>query len=220
LSQHTEVNDDEQHDVRVVAAPLSRLRARGATDNFIIGFLLLFMLVYLSELAILIPCGSFGGIAQCHLPAVAQDFWSTYFKIDPIFLHTPDWYTAILYLQDFLFNPWWIISLLMFWTGRQDRSWYKTITILICGVMVGTSAVAFQVWAAHYPLPNMFAMLLINGPWAGFALFLTFRLRHRDVNGALASPRPVSPAVAVGLMLLPTLVYGVLNSIAIAVAVK
>ena len=220
MSQNTNVTESQPGVLEIAATPLGRLRARGATDTFIVGYLLLFMLVYVSELAILIPCGSFGGIAQCHLPQMAQDFWATYFKIDPLFLHTPDWYTAILYLQDFLFNPWWIVSLFMFWTGRQDRRWYKTITILICGVMVGTTAVAFQVWAAHYPPPTMFAMLLINGPWAGFALFLAFRLRHRDANGALALPRPVSPVVAIGLILLPTLSYMVLNFIAVAVALK
>ena len=60
-------------------------------------------------------------------------------------------------LQDFLFNPWWIVSLVVFWTGRQETPWYKTATIVICGLMLGTTAIAFQVWSLHYTAPFIVA---------------------------------------------------------------
>ena len=66
-----------------------RLVDRSALDQFIIGVLILFLLVYASELMILVPCGSFAALSSCDLPSASKDFWSTYFVIDPLFAQGP-----------------------------------------------------------------------------------------------------------------------------------
>jgi len=53
-----------------------RLVDRPALDHFILCLLIVFLLVYVSEL-ILLPCGSFGDLSSCDLPPASKRFWST-----------------------------------------------------------------------------------------------------------------------------------------------
>lgn len=167
------------------------LSARYDVDNFIIGFLIMYMLVYVSELLILVPCGSFQDLASCDLPAAAKGFWSSYFETDPLFAQMPPYYAMIMSIQDFLYNPWWALCLFMFWTGRQEAPWHKTITILVSGMIIATGLLNFgvQLQHPHYTPTIMVALLLINGPWIAGPLLFSWRLRHREPR-SVSSGRP------------------------------
>jgi hypothetical protein len=119
-------------------------------------------------------------------------------------------------VQDFLFNPWWILSLVMFWTGRQETLWYKTATIVMCGLMLGTSAIAFQVWSVHYTAPVVVALIVVNGPYAVFDILLTLRLRHRPSGYVRPAPRAISTLSAIALLVAPAIVYTLISAIATA----
>ena len=82
------------------------LTTRYDIDNFIVGLLIMFLLVYALELMILIPCGSFHDIMSCDLPPASRAFWQAYFELDPLFLEMPAWLVTVMSIQDYLFNPW------------------------------------------------------------------------------------------------------------------
>jgi hypothetical protein len=193
------------------------LRTRGVIDTLVIGIFIIFLIVYATELSLAIPCKGFT-FSGCRLPGFAQAFWGTYFKIDPLFLQGTDWYTALMRLQDFVFNPWWIVSLVMFWTGRQETLWYKTATVLVCGLMLAQCAIAFQIWGMHYTAPVIVALILINGPWAVVAILLPLRLRHRPPDYVRPAPRSISTVSAIALLAAPTVVYMLFSMVATAIA--
>ncbi len=191
------------------------LTTRYDIDNFIVGLLIMFLLVYALELMILIPCGSFHDIMSCDLPPASRAFWQAYFELDPLFLEMPAWLVTVMSIQDYLFNPWWVLSLFMFWTGRQQTNWYRTCTLVMCGTIIGTTAVTFGVQSAHphYTTGIMAMLVVINGPWIAAPLLYIWRLRHTSPAAANAG-RPSGTVVrAMVMVLLPTILYFSMSAI-------
>lgn len=195
---------------------------RSALDQFILGVLIVFMLVYVSELMILVPCGSFAELSTCDLPPASKAFWTTYFGIDPLFAQMPPYYVAIMSIQDYLYNPWWAICLFMFFTNRQDAPWHASITLLITGMIVATSSVIFgvQLQHPHYTATIMTALLMINGPWIAGPLLVSWRLRHRRTSvDVQASRNEGGGALRAGVLIaLPFVLYTLLSLASIAIA--
>jgi uncharacterized membrane protein YhaH (DUF805 family) len=216
MSSETQLSTAVTSGAELQGRPNNTLRMRGAVDTLIIGVFIALIVIYVNELSLAIPCRGFS-FSECRLPSYAQAFWGTYFKIDPLFFQGADWYVATMRLQDFLFNPWWMVSLVMFWTGRQETRWYKTATIVICGLMLGTTAIAFQVWSLHYTAPFIVALILVNGPYAVFAILLTLRLRHRPPGYVRPAPRSISTVAAIALLVTPTIVYVLISMAATAI---
>ncbi len=187
----------------------ANVRNRFRIDNFIVGMLIMYLFVYVAELYILLPCGSFHDIVHCNLPPESMAFWRAYFELDPLFLEMPPWLVAVMSIQDFLFNPWWIISLFMFWTGRQEANWYKTLTLLVCGIIIATTSITFavQMMHPHYTARVMAMLTMINGPWIAGPLLLAWRLRHSDVDPATIYRKTHTIALGLLLLISPTIIY-------------
>ena len=181
---------------------------RSTLDNFIVGLLAMFLLVYVSELLLLVPCGSFAALPTCDLPPVAKAFWTQYFEIDPLFAAMPPFYVMIMSMQDYLYNPWWAVCLFMFWTGRQDAGWLQTITLFVCGMIVATSLVNYGVQLSDpaYPVHRLFALLMINGPWAFGPLVIAWRFRHAEPGAGPGRPSGTR-ARALAMVALPLVGY-------------
>ncbi len=196
---------------------MKRITERTDVDCFIIGFLILFLFVYVSELLILVPCGSFASLATCDLPQASKDFWTSYFALDPLFARMEPYYATIMSIQDYLYNPWWAICLFMFWTDRQDAPWLRTITILVTGMIVATSLVILgaQLQHPHYTARVMLALLLINGPWIAGPLLFAWRFRHGSATAT--APRRGSLPRALLWIALPFAGYVVFCTIATAI---
>jgi hypothetical protein len=193
-----------------MARPGNSLTTRSRLDNFIIGFLILFAIVFAMELALFIPCGSWEELSTCEdLPAVAAAMWEPYYEIDPLFKEMPLWYSAIMNVQDALFNPWWLLSLVLFWTGRQEAAWYRLGTFLVSGFIIGTSYIAFSNWVGspEYTVPMVIAMTLINGPWIAGPLLFSWRLRPREDSEVGSYTATESATVGCVLMALPSVIY-------------
>ena len=184
-------------------------------DNFIVGLLIMFLCVYALELMILLPCGSFHDIVNCDLPPASKAFWQAYFELDPLFLEMPAWLVTVMSIQDFLFNPWWVLSLFMFWTGRQEANWYKTGTLVVCGIIIGTTAITFgvQLMHPHYTAKIMALLVLINGPWIAAPLLYAWRLRHADSVALPVRRKSGTIGRAIVMMLIPTLIYFSMSAI-------
>jgi uncharacterized membrane protein YhaH (DUF805 family) len=215
MSSETQLSTAVTSGAELQGRPNNTLRMRGAVDTLAIGVFITLIVIYVNELSLAIPCGGFS-FSECHLPDYAQALWGTYFKIDPLFFQGADWYVATMRLQDFVFNPWWIVSLVMFWTGRQETPWYKTATIVICGLMLGTSAIAFQVWSVHYTALNIVALIMVNGPYVLFAILLAIRLRHRVHDYVRPAPRGISTLSAIALLVAPSIVYVLMSMVVTA----
>jgi len=195
-----------------------RLVDRSPLDQFIVGLLIVFLLVYAYELMLLVPCGSFADMANCDLPPASKQFWSTYFQIDPLFAQMPPYYVAIMSMQDYLYNPWWALCLFMFFTNRQDAPWHASITLLVTGMIVATSSVIFgvQLQHPHYTATIMTALLMINGPWIAGPLLISWRLRHGR-HAEVATPTGGGSVARAGVLLaLPFVLYTLLSLASIA----
>lgn len=185
------------------------LRDRYIIDNFIVGMFIMYLFVYVMELYILLPCGSFQDIMNCDLPPASKAFWRAYFELDPLFLEMPSWLVAVMSIQDFLFNPWWLLSLVMFWTGYQEANWYRTLTLLVCGTIIATTSVTFAVQMMHpHYTPRVMAMLtMINGPWIAGPLLLAWRLRHADAGAAVTYRKTNSVWLGLIMLIAPPILY-------------
>lgn len=185
------------------------LKSRYLIDNFIVGMLIMYLFVYVAELYILMPCGSFHDIANCDLPPASRAFWQAYFVLDPLFLEMPAWLVAVMSIQDFLFNPWWVLSLFMFWTGRQEANWYRTLTLLVCGTIIATTSVTFavQMMHPHYTARVMAMLTMINGPWIAGPLLLAWRLRHSDAESAAVYRKTNTIGLGLLMLIAPTVLY-------------
>lgn len=191
------------------------LRGRYNIDNFIVGLLIMYLFVYALELMILMPCASFHDIVNCDLPPASKAFWQAYFILDPLFLEMPAWLVAVMTIQDFLFNPWWVVSLFMFWTGRQEANWYRTLTVLVCGIIVATTSVTFavQMMHPHYTAKVMAMLTMINGPWIVGPLLFVWRLRHTDSMNPPAYRKSGTIWFALLMMVIPTIIYFSMSTI-------
>lgn len=191
------------------------LKSRYLIDNFICGMLVMYLFVYAAELYILLPCGSFHDIANCDLPPASMAFWRAYFELDPLFLQMPAWLVVVMSIQDFLFNPWWLLSLFMFWTGRQEANWYKTLTLLVCGTIIATTSLTFGVQMMHpHYTPRVMAMLtMINGPWIAGPLLIAWRLRHSDADTAQSYRKTGAAALGIIMLVAPTVLYFMMSAI-------
>src|SRR5262245_65200212 len=104
--------------IRNGVAGLARL------DQLIVGALLLFLLVFVFELRLVLPCGGWKQISTCAAAIKTDSAWSLYFEIDPFWSSMPSWYAAVMNLQDVVYNPFWALSLVIYGIGRQDAAWF------------------------------------------------------------------------------------------------
>lgn len=165
-----------------------RLRDVGtlsAVDRLIVGALILFLAVFAFELLLVVPCGGWQNVSRCTSSLSLNGAWSSYFRLDPFWNDTPAWYVAVMNLQDFIFNPFWAVSLYMYLTRRQDIPWFRTATIAVSSMIITTSIVTFLAQCAYPGITGeKLAMLVaVNGPWLAFPLLFIIRM-HRAGNRA------------------------------------
>jgi hypothetical protein len=161
------------------------LRSLSTLDQFIVGCLILLLLVFGLELMLLIPCGGWHNLPTCTASVKTNGAWTDYFAIDPFWSSMPDWYVVVMDFQDFLFNPFWGLSLVMYLLHRQDTPWFRTATIIVSSMIITTSAVVFLTQAAHPGITgNQLGLLLvINAGWALLPALFIFRMHSAGKAG-------------------------------------
>lgn len=174
-----------------------RLRDRSSLDLLIMGILVLFLFVFLFELSLVVPCGGWGALEGCDSPSAeaALAAWQGYYEIDPYWGEMPPWYANVMNAQDWIYNPFWALALVMFVTNRQDAPWFRTTMIVVATATMTTSLLVFATQFAHPAVtPFMKAALLqVNGPWVLSPLLFVYRL-HRGPGAA--TPPASEPARA------------------------
>ena len=160
-------------------ARLTRITGLSTVDQLIVGILILFLFVFAFELYLVVPCGGWENVKACGSPA-AEGAWAGYYEIDMYWGLMPDWYGNIMYAQDFIYNPFWALSLFMFLTRRQNTPWFRTAMIVVSAATMTTSLLVFATQFVH-PDTTPFmkvALLQVNGPWVLGPLLFIFRM-HR-----------------------------------------
>jgi hypothetical protein len=149
-------------------------------DQWIVGALVLFLLVFAFELRLVLPCGGWEQIARCEAAIKTDSAWSLYFEIDPFWSAMPSWYAAVMNLQDLVYNPFWVLSLAFYLLHRQDAAWFRTATISVSSMIITTSVVVYTAQAAHPDITGrkLLMLFLVNSPWVLFPALFIFRM-HR-----------------------------------------
>jgi hypothetical protein len=159
-------------------------------DQLIVGALILFLVVFVGELSVVVPCGGhWFGLSTCE-SATTNAAFSTYFDLDPFWSDMPGWYATVMSFQEYVFNPFWALSLVMYATHRQDRPWFRTATIVVSSMIIATTLVVYFAQVDHPDITGRKLALLfvVNGLWALFPALFIVRM-HRSANGSLASAR-------------------------------
>jgi hypothetical protein len=174
---------------------MTTVQRRGFTalanlDQLIVGALVLFSFVFAFELLLLVPCGGWEHLATCESAVKTDSAWSLYFEIDPYWSTMPPWYTAVMNFQDFVYNPFWLLSLAIYAMHRQDAAWFRTATIIVSAMIITTSLVVYLAQAAHPEITNrkLLMLFLVNSPWALFPALFILRM-HRAGERLIADRR-------------------------------
>ena len=164
-------------------------RGRGITalsslDQLIVGILLLFLAVFVFELLLVVPCGGWENLSTCDAAIAKDGVWSSYFDLDPYWAPMPPWYAAIMNLQDYLFNPFWTLSLFMYLTHRQDTLWFRHATIIVSSMIFTTTLVYFYAEWNHPDMTGLaFTKLALLNIWWGVGpLLFVFRMHSASMR--------------------------------------
>ena len=174
----------------MAATPRRGLPGLSSLDQLIVGALLLFSLVFVFELWLLVPCGGWQHLATCEAAVKTDSAWSLYFEIDPFWSAMPSWYAVVMYLQDFVYNPFWLLSLAMYATHRHDTAWFRTATIAVSAMIIATSLIVYLAQVTHPDITGrkLLMLFLVNSPWALFPALFILRM-HRAGEWILGDRR-------------------------------
>jgi hypothetical protein len=95
-------------------------------------------------------------------------------NFDPLLMARPTWWKAIIAIDVVFFGPFYVCAIYAFTKGRE---WIRIPAIMWASVMLTMVIVisAEEIFGPH-ATPEPAIMLLANGPWAFFPLFLLYRL--------------------------------------------
>jgi len=164
------------------------ITALSSLDQLIVGILLLFLAVFVFELLLVVPCGGWENLSTCDAAIAKDGVWSSYFDLDPYWGLMPPWYAAIMNLQDYVFNPFWTLSLFMYLTHRQDTAWFRNATIIVSSMIFTTTLVYFYAEWNHPDVTGLAftKLILINIWWATGPLLFIFRMHRASMRATEA----------------------------------
>jgi len=129
----------------------------------------------------LLGCG-WEGLAQgaggaCSKSAIGRA-WLGYVQVEPVYGHAPLWLQLLNEFDTYLFGWFYLLSLVLFLRGRQDRDWYRSLATFMSGMM--GYAMLFYLSQATLGWPQNGAKLmqvyLYNGLWLLLFTLLLARL--------------------------------------------
>jgi hypothetical protein len=165
-------------------ARLARITNLTSVDQLIVGILVLYLFVFAFELFLVLPCGGWENLDGCNHSSAeaARAAWQGYFEIDPYWGAMPDWYANIMNAQDMVYNPFWVLSLFMFLTGRQDARWFRTAMIVVATATMTTTLLVFSTQFDHPEVTTFMklSLLQVNALWVLGPMLFIFRMHRVD----------------------------------------
>lgn len=128
-----------------------------------------------------LQCG-WEGLSQGETGLCAQTWvgraWLGYLAVEPYYARAPLWLQLMNEFDSLLFSWFYLLSVVVFWRGWQDRRWYRVVATFAAGMM--TYAMLFYLtWESltfretGADLPKVF---MYNGLWLLIFTLLLLRL--------------------------------------------
>ena len=112
--------------------------------------------------------------------------WLGYVQVEPIYRDAPVWLQLVNELDMFFFSWFYVLSLIVFLTKRQDRRWYRTLATFMAGMM--TYAIGFYlIWELRtyrQTGAQIVSVVVFNGMWLVIFGLLMLRLHVLRPRGA------------------------------------
>ncbi len=125
--------------------------------------------------------------------------WLGYLQVEPIYANAPVWIRLVNEFDVFLFGWFYVLSVWVFLSGRQTRTWYKYVGTFVSGMMT-YSMVLYLTWetlSVHDSGSNLKAVYMYNGLW--LFIFALLMVRLHLYRNASADGKPVIADTARGL---------------------
>jgi len=165
-------------------ARLTRITNLSSVDQLIVGILVLYLFVFAFELFLVLPCGGWENLDGCNHSSAeaARAAWQGYYEIDPYWGAMPDWYANIMNAQDLVYNPFWLLSLFMFLTGRQNTRWFRSAMIVVATATMTTTLLVFATQFDHPEVTTFMklSLLQVNALWVLGPMLFIFRMVRVD----------------------------------------
>lgn len=98
-------------------------------------------------------------------------------NFDPLLMARPTWWKVIIWIDVLFFGPFYVCAIYAFTKGKE---WIRIPSVIYASVMLTMVSVILgeEIFGAH-ATPEVAVVLLANGPWAFFPLFLLYRMSTR-----------------------------------------
>jgi hypothetical protein len=104
--------------------------------------------------------------------------WLGYVQVEPIYRDAPVWLQLVNDLDMFFFSWFYLLSVIVFVTKRQDRAWYRGLATFMAGMM--TYAISFYlIWELltyRETGAQLASVVVFNGMWLVIFGLLMLRL--------------------------------------------
>ncbi len=109
-------------------------------------------------------------------------------NFDPLLMARPTWWRVIIGIDVIFFGPFYVCAIYAFTKGRE---WIRIPSIIYASVMLTmVIVISGEEMFGPHASPELGIVLLANGPWALFPLFLLYRMITR--------PHPFTRAAGAG----------------------
>lgn len=107
--------------------------------------------------------------------------WLGYLQVEPYYAQAPLWLQLMNEFDSLFFSWFYVLSVVVFWTGRQDQAWYRILATFVAGMM--TYAMLFYLtWESltfRETGADLFKVFMYNGLWLLIFGLLMLRLYWR-----------------------------------------
>ena len=166
------------------------------TDRLLIAlFAFAAFIAVFYEPAFFLQCG-WSGLHQGAAGPCVQTWvgraWLGYLKVEPYYADAPLFVQLANEFDSLLFGWFYLLSLFVLLTGRQDQGWYKTIATFVSGMM-GYAMAYYLTWESlsyRQTGARISAVFIYNGLWLLiFALLMArlYLMRPRSTPFGLSS---------------------------------
>lgn len=104
--------------------------------------------------------------------------WLAYLKVEPLYADAPVFLQLVNEFDTLLFAWFYVLSLIVFLKGYQERAWYRTLATFVSGMM-GYAMAYYLTWELltyRQTGAQLSAVLLYNGLWLFIFVLLMARL--------------------------------------------
>lgn len=118
-----------------------------------------------------------GNAGSCNETWVGRA-WLGYLKIEPYYGRAPLWLRLVNEFDSLLFSWFYLLSIFVFWTGRQDRPWYRAVATFVAGMMA-YAMLFYLTWESltfHETHADLARVFSYNSMWLVIFFVLLIRL--------------------------------------------